>query len=131
MARPARQRPKTRARPRRPPTVAVVRDLTEAKAALAAASARGTAVTLLSPEDFAATGGALYFRAIVEAAARAVPAARYVAVLDCGTAPGRALAALRMGLKTVVLGGNAIARRRVAAIAAKMGATVIPRRPRD
>ena len=129
MARHARQRSKTRARPRRSPTVAVVRDLPEAKAALAAA--RGTAVTLLSPEDFAAAGGALYFRAIIEAAARAVPAARFEAVLDCGNEPGRALAALRMGFKAVVLGGRAGARRRVAAIAAKMGATVISRRPRD
>lgn len=131
MARLARQRSTTHARPRRSPTVAVVRDLTEAKAALAAAAARGAAVMLLSPEGFAAAGGALYFRAIVEAAARAVPAARYEAVLDCGSEAGRALAALRMGFKTIRLGGNARARARVAAIARKQGAVVLARRPRD
>jgi hypothetical protein len=131
MTRSARRRKTARARPRRLPLAVVVRDLADAKAALAAAAAQGTRVTLLSPEGFAATGGALYFRAIVEAAARAVPAARFEAVLDCGNEPGRALAALRMGFKTVVLGGNAHARRRVAAIAAKLGATVMSRRPRD
>ncbi len=120
-----------RTRPQRSRTVAVVRDLGEAKAALAAAAARRTPVSLHSPEGFAASGGALYFRAIVAAAARAVPTARYDAVIDCGDEPGRALAALRMGFKTIRLGGRASARRRVVEIAQKLGAAVLVRRPRD
>jgi hypothetical protein len=107
----------------------VAHTLDHAKAALAAAERTKTAILLLSPEGFAAYGGALLFRAILRQAQAAHPRARFSAMLDCGDAPGHALGALRMGFKDVRLGGKASARVRVASIAARMKAKVAAKRP--
>jgi hypothetical protein len=107
----------------------VVHTLDHAKSALAAAERTKSPILLLSPEGFAAYGGALLFHTMVEQAQIAYPAARCTAMLDCGDAPGHALGALRTGFKAVRLGGRAAARTRVGAIAAKLKATVVAKRP--
>ena len=104
--------------------------LEEARAALNAAAARGAAATLVSPPGAAAYLGVGFFWAVVEAARAEVPGVALEAVMDCGDDPGWALAALRTGFKSVVLGGNRRARARVAAIARAMGARLLLRPPR-
>lgn len=107
----------------------VVHHLDHALAALKAAEQAGTGVLLLSPEGFAAYGGAGLFASIVAEASRQHPAVPLHAMLDCADAPGLALSALRIGIKSVRLGGRPAARRRVAAIARKLGAEVKAARP--
>ena len=110
--------------------VAAVHSLAEARAALRQGSDEGRPVTLVSPPDAAAYLGAGFFWALVEAARAEEPRVAVEAVMDCGDDPGWALAALRTGFKTVVLGGNVRARARVAAIARQLGARVLTERPR-
>lgn len=108
--------------------VAVVRSLVEARAVLGAAS--GAPAVLVSPPDAAANLGVGFFWALVEAARAEFPGRDIEAAMDCGGAPGYALAALRMGFKTVVLRGDPRARARVAAIARASGARLLARPPR-
>jgi len=110
-------------------TCAVVGTLDEARAALRAAAARGVAATLVNPPGAAAYLGAGFLWAVVEAARAEVPGVAVEAVMDCGDDPGWALAALRTGFKSIVLGGNRRARARVAAIARAMGARLLARPP--
>lgn len=107
--------------------IAVVRSLAEARAVLAEAP-RGP-IVLVSPPDAAASLGVGFCRALVEVARAEFPAIDIEAVMDCGDAPGHALAALRMGFKEVVLRGDPRARARVAAIARGMGARLLARPP--
>lgn len=109
------------------PSRAVVRDLAEAVAALRAAAARGARrVELESPPGAAAWMGAGYFRALVAAAAEAVPGIAAVSVLDCGRDAGYALEALRAGVPVVVVAAPAPVFRRLADIARQRGATLRP-----
>jgi hypothetical protein len=102
----------------------VVHAFDQARSALAAAAALDCDVTLASAPGAGAYAGPGWFKALTEAAACAVPDAHYDTVLDCGAAPGIALAALRLGLKRVRFRGRAEALRRLQAIAAQLGATV-------
>ncbi len=102
----------------------VVHSLDHARAALAAAASLGVEVTLASAPAAGAYSGAAWFKALTDEAARAVPAARCDRLLDCGTAPGPALAALRLGLKRVRFAGKGEALRRLQSIAAQCGAVV-------
>jgi len=61
-------------------------------------------------------------------AAEAHPGAAIEGVLDCGAMPGHALAALRLGLKTIRYDGPSF--EAVSDIAAQSGATVLRGRPR-
>lgn len=112
-----------------PPAV-VIHSLAHAVAALEAAEEAGVSVTLLSPPDFAAYGGAGFFNAIVRRARAKVPAAKSNSVLDCGDAPGLALAALRAGAEAVRFGGRPTVRAKIADIAAAHGARLLTVRPR-
>lgn len=112
------------------PRAIVIHTLAHAVAALQAAEAAGEAVTLLSPPDFAAYGGAGLFAAIVRGARAKVPAVACEAVLDCGDAPGLAMAALRTGIKTVRFGGTRNVREKIAEIAEARGAMLLTARPR-
>lgn len=107
----------------------MIHSLAHAVAALEAAEDAGASVTLLSPPDFAAYGGAGFFNAIVRRARAKVPAAKSEAVIDCGDAPGLALAALRAGAEAVRFGGRRIVREKIAAIAAAHGAKFFTTRP--
>lgn len=106
------------------PARIIVHSLAEARAALAAAAALGKDVTLASAPAAGSYAGPGWFKALTDQATRAVPDARCDTVLDCGDAPGIALAALRLGLKRVRFTGKADATRRLAAIGAALDATV-------
>jgi hypothetical protein len=81
--------------------VIIVRDWRETEAALLKARADGTAPTLVTPEDAAARYGAGYLAALQERARKEFPDVAFTLVVDCGDAPGYALACLRAGVKTI------------------------------
>ncbi|HEY7608886.1 MAG TPA: hypothetical protein VIF14_06610 [Alphaproteobacteria bacterium] len=123
----SRRKSRGRARPT-PARVAVVGSLAEARAALT--GARG-AVVLASPPGAARYLGVGYFWALVEAARAEFPGIAIDAVMDCADDPGRALSALRMGFRSVVLRGHPRARAGVAAIARALGARLLRQAPRS
>jgi hypothetical protein len=103
----------------RPPSV-IIHSLDDARAALAP----GLPVTLLSAPGAASYAGAGWWRALIEAACAAHPD-----ILDCGTASGRALEALRVGQKTLVLCAPAPILAEVTAAAGTHGATILSHPP--
>jgi len=105
----------------------VVTSLAHAEAALAAAETMGAKVILLSAPDAAANVGPGWFDAVVTLAADRFPAANYVALLDCGDAPGDAMAALRHGFKQIRYAGPKQAA--ISDIARKLKAKVVVSRP--
>ena len=109
-----------------PPAV-VVHAAAQAEAALAAAGPRG--VLLLSARGAGAYLGPAVFLRMVAHAAAAHPGVPHLAVLDCADAPGFALAAIRAGLRAVVLDPACPAFAAVAGAAAECGAAVLPERP--
>ncbi len=108
----------------------VIHSLAHAKAALAAAAAEGVAVELWSAEGAAAYAGAGWFKAVLEAARREVPGARFTAVLDCADLPGYALGAFRIGIEAVCFSGAAKIAAKIADIAGEQGRRCLRRRPR-
>ena len=99
----------------------------QAAAALSAAAATGHPVTLLSAADAAASVGPAWFAAMIDDAAATYPDVRITALLDCGDAPGHALAALRLGFRSICFHGAALDR--VRDIARQYGAHVMTARP--
>jgi predicted nicotinamide N-methyase len=75
--------------------------------------------------------GAGYFLAMVDIARRQTPAAHALAVLDCGSAPGLALAALKAGAQAVQLDAATAVLDKIADIAAQLGASLLRNRPTD
>jgi hypothetical protein len=108
-----------------------VRDAAEVAQALQAATALPlrVALPLLSPPAAALWLSPALFLAILARGAAGAPGARWHGVLDCGAAPGHALAALRAGVATLVLDPACPAFARIAAAAAQCGAAVWPARP--
>jgi hypothetical protein len=103
----------------------LVRDWRTTEAALQAARADGTAPTLVTPEDAASFYGAGYLGALQERARQEFPDVAFTLVVDCGDAPGYALACLRAGVKCIAMDPlNA----KIADIARQMGAELV-RRP--
>jgi len=101
-----------------------------AQAALAAAAEAGRAVEVWSAPGAALYRGVYWLPALLAGAARRHPAARWTCVLDCGDAPGLAVAALSAGHRTVCLHDahpGALARLR--AIADSRGARLLTARP--
>ena len=94
-----------------------------------AALAPGRGVTLLSAPGAAGYAGCGWWRALVEQARARHPATEAADILDCGEAAGRALEALRIGQKTLILDPACTACAAVAAAAAECGATLLDRRP--
>ncbi len=84
----------------------------------------GLPVTLLSAPGAGIFAGAGWWRALVTRARAAHPGTPCVDVLDCGDAPGRAMAAIRAGQAALVLDPACPAFARVAALA-----TVLSGRP--
>jgi hypothetical protein len=66
---------------------------------------------------------------VIDAAREAVPAARSVAILDCGGDAGAAQGAIRAGVETIVFTGRADAAERLRAIAAAAGSRLLTQRP--
>lgn len=101
----------------------VVHCLDHGRAAAAAAADTGRRVTLLSAPGAAASGGPAWFAALVRAVRDEFPSVPLTAILDCGGAPGFALAALREGgIDAVRLEASAHVLAKVAAIAEQSGA---------
>jgi hypothetical protein len=107
----------------------LVRDWRSTEAALRTAREHGTAPTLVTPEDAASFYGAGYLAALQERARQEFPDVAFTLIVDCGDAPGYALACLRAGVKTISMGPlNDQAHDRIADIARQMGAELV-RRP--
>lgn len=103
----------------------VVHGLADARAALRP----GWPVTLLSARAAAGYAGCLWWRELIAAARSLHPATPALDVLDCGAAPGHAMAALRVGQRLLVLDRDCRAFAAVADAAAGMGAHVLAERP--
>ncbi len=86
-------------------------------------------LVLVSAPSAAGYAGCLWWRALADLAAAEAPGLVAGDVLDCGDAPGWAMAALRVGCHMLVLAADCPAWARVAAAASGMGATVLPQRP--
>jgi hypothetical protein len=101
-----------------------VHSLDHARLALAAAREQGVAIALRSAEDAASYAGAGWFAAMTAAAKKEFPDVAFTASLDCGAAPGYALAALREGVRLVRLRGSRRVRGKISSIAGKSGAAL-------
>ncbi|GAA0599926.1 hypothetical protein [Caenispirillum bisanense] len=98
--------------------IALPRLIVHTAAHVAAARALGVPVIVQSPPDCPRRQGVPWFAALVTSTAPPL-----LPVLDCGDAPGLALAALRLGLPAVRLEPGPAAAA-VAAVAAELGAVV-------
>jgi len=101
--------------------------LAQAETVLFVAGTLDVKVTLLSVPYAAASVGPGWFEAIVRLAADQFPTVCYEAVLDCGAAPGDALAALRHGVNNIRYDG--IKQAAIAEIARQYGSYVLRTRP--
>ena len=106
-----------------PPTV-TVHGLLQAERALSI----GSPVRLLSARGAAGVGGCGWWMNLVKAARQTHPRTPCTDLLDCGDAPGLAMAALRIGQRHLVL-HPCPAFAAVTAAAATLGAVVLPTRP--
>ena len=105
--------------------VILVRDWRSTEAALLAARANGTSPLLITPEGAASFYGAGYLGALQERAEKEFPDVEFELIVDCGDAPGHALACLRAGVKTISMDPF---NEKIADIARQMGAQLV-RRP--
>lgn len=102
----------------------VIHGIDHARAACAAARELDVAVHLVSAPGAASYAGPAWFRELIAAIRAEYPDADIAATLDCGDAPGHALAALRAGVGTIRFTGPKRVRDKIAAIAAELGATL-------
>jgi hypothetical protein len=103
----------------------IVHGLADAETALAP----GVPLTLLSAPGAALYAGCGWWQALIEAARAAFPETEADDLLDCADAPGRALEALRIGLRGLVLDPLCPAFPEVARIAAACGARLLRAAP--
>src|SRR6188768_4584529 len=103
----------------------LVRDWRQTEAALRTAREDGTSPILVTPEDAASFYGAGYLAALQERARKEFPDVAFTLVVDCGDAPGHALACLRAGVKRISMNEP---NDKIADIARQMGAELV-RRP--
>jgi hypothetical protein len=103
----------------------VVHGLAHARAALRP----GYPVVLLSAPAAAGYAGCLWWRELVAAARACHPATPTLDLLDCGAAPGHAMAALRVGQRLLLLDPACPAFPAVVDAAATLGAHVLSARP--
>ena len=102
----------------------IVHSLEHAETAMAAADELGIGVTLRSAADAAAFMGAKVFREITDQAMAAHPNVSAKAVLDCGTDAGRAMNALRNGVKLIRLQVSDNVMKKIADMAAQHDANL-------
>ena len=105
--------------------VVIVRDWRQTEAVLTAAREAGEARVLLTPENAAAFYGAGYLAALQDRARQEFPDVAFTLIVDCGDAPGYALACLRAGVKLISMSKPY---EKIADIARRMGAELV-RRP--
>jgi fructose/tagatose bisphosphate aldolase len=106
-------------------SVIMVRDWRQTEAALQSAREEKTSPVLITPEGAASFYGAGYLGALQERAAREFPDIDFELIVDCGDAPGHALACLRAGVKRISMSEP---NGKIADIAQQMGARLV-RRP--
>ncbi len=106
-----------------------VHSLAEARAVVTAAKANGETAMLESPPAAAGYQGIGWWRALVAALVEEFPDQAIDAVLDCGSAPGHALEALRADVKTVRLDADAETLAALDQIAAALGGVVLRKKP--
>ena len=111
------------------PICFVVHSPAHLRAALTAGQASGRGIVALSAPAATAYAGPEWFPALIRQAKAEFPAADLTAILDCGDRGGDALAALKAGAACIVFTGHPDARRRLAAIAAETGASILDARP--
>ena len=114
--------------PRQDP-VFVVHSLSHAVAALTAAAEARCPVILLSAPDAAIYAGAGWFKAMLDAAREAVPAAQFAAIIDCGDDAGAVQGAVRAGIEAIIFSGRADVAERLASIASRFGISLLKLRP--
>lgn len=102
----------------------IIHGFAHARAAAAAARSLGVPVVLRSAPGAGAYAGAPWFREIVKAVRAEFPDVEIAASLDCGDHPGWALAAIRARIEMVRFDGRKAAREKIAAIAARSGASL-------
>jgi hypothetical protein len=108
-----------------PRPVILVRDWRTTEAALQAARGQKTSPILITPEGAASFYGAGYLAALQERAEMEFPDVAFELIVDCGDAPGHALACLRSGVKRISMSEH---NDKIADIARQMGAQLV-RRP--
>ena len=108
-----------------PNLVILVRDWRSTEAALRTARADGTSPVLITPEGAASFYGAGYLAALQARAEREFSDIEFELIVDCGDAPGHALACLRAGVKRISMSKP---NDKIADIARQMGARLV-RRP--
>ena len=111
------------------PRAVIIHELAHACAALAAAAELGVPVELWSAPGAAAYAGAGWFDAVMRAAGNRVPAAVFIAVLDCHDRADLVQAALRQGLTDVCFRGPKAVAVRLADVARQYGATLHRKMP--
>lgn len=111
----------------RPSPAIFISSLDDARAALAAAADLGCSPDLWISEDSAAGYGAAIIGRMFALARREYPDVAFRSCVDCGDAPGLALALLRRGIERLHLTGSEALLARVASIAADTGADLAPR----
>jgi hypothetical protein len=104
----------------------IVHSLADARHALSP----GLPVTLLSGNAAALYAGCGWWSALVAAARAEFPLVQIADCLDCADASGHALAALRIGVRHLILRPDAPGRHRVAAIVASLHGVLLAERPR-
>ena len=104
----------------------LIRDWRQMAAVLTAARESGQAPTLVTPENAAAAYGAGYLAALQERARQEFPDVAFTLIVDCGDAPGYALACLRAGVKLISMNPP---NEKIADIARQMGAELVRRPP--
>lgn len=107
----------------------IVHSLDHAVAALAAAARARRPIILASAPDAGGCVGPGWFAALVNAARKAVPDARFSALLDCGDNVGAALAAIRSEVESIIFTGRPDVARRLADIARQQDVRLETERP--
>jgi hypothetical protein len=105
--------------------VILVSDWRSTEAALQVAREQKTSPVLVTPEGAASFHGAGYLGALQERAETEFPDVAFELIVDCGNAPGHALACLRAGVKRISMSEH---NDKIADIARQMGAELV-RRP--
>jgi len=105
-----------------------VHSLEHACIALKAAYELNVPVTLLSAPGAAGYAGVGWFRALIDEAITEYPDVKMTPILDCSTAAGVALTAIREGMPTICFSGRKTVKDKIMDIAFQAGVSVLTRR---
>lgn len=111
-----------------PPAV-TVHEAAHVRLALSAARSAGRPILLLSAPAAVAAVGVGFFQALARLGREDYPDVSFIALLDCGVAPGRATGALRAGLDGVIFSGDHRTYLKLADQAEDLGVSLLDARP--